>query len=177
MRCARYCKIIVLLVFFLSVPVLAFGLELESPAFNAGETIPVRYTGQGENISPELMWSDVPEGTKSFVLFLDDPDAPMGNWIHWVVFDIPGNVTKLEEDIPKKHVFADGMKQGMNSFRWVGYGGPCPPPGPAHRYIFSLYALDTVLDLKPGATKGEVVRTMQGHILASNRLTGMFGRK
>lgn len=152
----------------------ADALDLKSPAFNDNETIPVKYTCKGDDISPALAWDGVPEGTKSFVLIMDDPDAPMGTWIHWVMYNIPGSESGLEEKIPGRLKLDNGTLQGINSFRWAGYGGPCPPSGPAHRYIFKLYALDTKLELKPGASKGDVLRAMQGHVLGEASLTGMF---
>ena len=155
----------------------AFGLELKSSAFNEGDTISLKYTGKGENISPPLSWSDVPKGTKSFVLIMDDPDAPMGSWIHWVAYDIPSTVTGLGEGILQDALLPDGTKQGINSFRWTGYGGPNPPPGKPHRYVFSLYAVDIVLEgIPPAANKGIVLRAIQGHVLGMASLMGTFGR-
>jgi Raf kinase inhibitor-like YbhB/YbcL family protein len=152
----------------------SFALELRSSAFKDGEYIPVRYTGRGEDISPALEWTGVPRGTKSFALIMDDPDAPMGTWIHWVVYNIPADATGLKEDIPPRAVLDDGTAQGINSFRRPGYGGPYPPPGPAHRYVFTLYAIDTELNLSLGANKGTVLRAIQGHILGRARLIGLF---
>ena len=154
----------------------ARSLELSSDAFDAGGRIPARFTGQGEDISPALAWSGAPEGTKSFALIMDDPDAPMGTWVHWVIYNIPGSSTGLGEDVPLDEVLGDGARQGTNSFRRIGYGGPNPPPGPAHRYIFTLYALDAELDIAPGAEKREVLAAMKGHILAQASLKGTFGR-
>lgn len=153
-----------------------FCLELKSSAFEGGAEIPDRYTGAGEDVSPPLSWSDVPDGTRSFILTMDDPDAPMGTWIHWVVYNIPGTSTSLKEDLPRKMLLSDGTKQGINSFRWFGYGGPHPPPGRAHTYVLTLYALDTVPDVISGANKGTVIRAAQGHVLDSAQLTGTFGR-
>lgn len=155
----------------------AFGLQLASPAFDEGEEIPIEYTGKGENVSPPLSWSGVPEGTKSFVLIMEDPDAPMGTWIHWVVYDIPSAATGLEKDVSQDAVLPDGTKQGLNSFRWTGYGGPNPPPGKPHRYVFSLYAVDIKLEnIPPASSRGKVLRAIQGHVLGWARLTGIFGR-
>lgn len=155
-----------------------FCLELRSGSFSDGGLIPAEYTYRGGNVSPQLAWSDAPEGTRSFVLIMDDPDAPIGEWIHWVVYDIPPTATGLNAGVPQDPQLTDGTKQGINSFRMIGYGGPSPPPGPAHRYIFTLYALDTVLqDMPPAANKGDVLRAIQGHILGQTTLTGMFGRK
>ncbi len=152
-------------------------LELRSDAFEDGGDIPVRYTCLGEDVSPGLNWSDVPAGTQSFVLIVDDPDAPFGTWVHWVAYDIPKDAAGLKEDVPKKFMLDNGTRQGFNSFRRIGYGGPCPPPGRPHRYVFRLYALDTVLRLGPGAGKGALTRAMRGHVLNEARLTGRFGRK
>ncbi len=155
---------------------IAYCLELRSGAFEGGGNIPARYTCLGENVSPGLSWSGVPAGAQSFVLIMDDPDAPAGTWVHWVIYDILKDAGGLKENVPKRPVLADGARQGMNSFRRVEYGGPCPPPGPAHRYVFTLYALDVVLGLAPGASKETVMRGMKGHILGKATLTGMFGR-
>ncbi|MDD4012874.1 MAG: YbhB/YbcL family Raf kinase inhibitor-like protein [Candidatus Omnitrophica bacterium] len=156
----------------------AFSLELRSPAFEEGGKIPDKHTCVGENVSPQLFWDDVPEGTKSFVVLMDDPDAPMGNWVHWVVFDIPGSAKGIVENVLPEAALPDGAKQGMNSFRWPGYGGPCPPPGSRHRYVFTLFALDSLLDGVPAlASRSTVIRAMQGHILGTAELTGTYGRE
>ena len=154
----------------------ADGLELKSPAFKEGGTIPERYTCKGDNISPPLEWTGVPDGAKSFALIMDDPDAPMGTWVHWVIYNIPGSASMLKENIPRDSELTSGARQGANSFRWIGYGGPCPPKGPAHRYVFKLCALDEELDLPAGATKGVLLMRMDGHVLDETRLTGLFQR-
>ena len=151
-------------------------MNIESAAFKNGEYIPNQYTCKGVDISPEIKWSDLPKNTRSLVLIMDDPDAPMGTWVHWVVYNIPANVKSLNEEFSKKAILDDGTAQGMTSFRRIGYGGPCPPPGPAHRYFFKLYALDTVLDLPPGVIKGEVEKAMEGHIIESAEIMGLFKR-
>ena len=153
----------------------ALSLELSSTSFSNGGDIPVRYTGRGVDISPEMTWRDVPEGTESFVLISDDPDAPMGSWIHWVVYDIPADVTGLEEDVPSVDVLDNGARQGTTSFGSIGYGGPAPPPGPPHRYIFTLYAVDKKLGLPSGAGKKEVLNAIKGHVLAQAEYMGLFG--
>lgn len=153
------------------------SFQIKSPAFENGQPIPVKYTGQGKDVSPPLEWSGAPAGTKSFALINDDPDAPVGTWVHWVIYDIPANATNLAENIPAKETLPDGSKQGLNDWGRVGYGGPMPPPGKPHRYFFKLYALDTVLNLKPRATKAELLRAMQGHILAQAELMGTYQRK
>lgn len=150
-------------------------MEIKSEAFGAGKHIPAQYTGLGADISPDLKWGDAPEGTLSFVMIMDDPDAPLGTWVHWVVYNIPAGSGGLKKNLPKVKNLDNGTTQGINSFREIGYGGPHPPPGPAHRYVFKLYALDTVLGLSPGASKEEVTRAMKGHVLEEANLTGMFG--
>lgn len=151
-------------------------MELKTNAFSEGGLIPLKHTGLSSDVSPELAWSDAPEGVKSFVLIMDDPDAPMGTWVHWVVYDIPSSSSGLEEGVPKQAVLGDGTKQGVTSFREVGYGGPNPPPGKPHRYIFTLYALDAVLNMEPGADKSKVLKAIKGHVLDEATLTGKFGR-
>lgn len=153
------------------------SIHLSSPAFADGKEIPTVHTGQGRDISPPLQWSGVPANAKSLVLIADDPDAPMGTWTHWVLYDLPATTTALAADVPKTQYLPNGAKQGLNDFRRLGYGGPMPPPGKPHRYFFKLYALDTVLDLKPGASKQEVERAMEGHILAQGQLMGTYQRR
>jgi hypothetical protein len=148
---------------------------LESRSFKNGQEIPQHFTCDSDNISPQLSWSDVPEGTKSFVLIADDPDAPMGTWVHWVMYDIPGAQRELDENIPKVKQLANGAKQGENDFREIGYGGPCPPGG-THRYFFKLYALKAELSQLPGLTKDMVEKKMNRHILDSAELMGTYSR-
>ncbi len=150
-------------------------MKLTSPAFEEGGKIPPQYTCDGKDISPPLQWSEVPAGTKSFALICDDPDAPMGTWVHWVIFNIPDSVRQLPEAVPTTEHLKDGSMQGTNDFKRSGYGGPCPPGG-THRYYFKLYALDTVLNLKAGATKAQLLEAMKGHILAEAQLMGKYGR-
>jgi len=152
-------------------------MQLTSTAFSQGETIQAKYTCDGENLSPPLKWSGAPSGVKSFAVIADDPDAPVGTWVHWVVFDVAATTTELPEGLPKSQFLPGGAKQGLNDFKHLGYGGPCPPPGKPHRYFFKLYALDSVLDLKPGATKKEVERAIEKHILAQGELMGLYKRK
>lgn len=146
------------------------AITITSPAFRDGDTIPKKYTCDGEDISPPLAWTGVPEGTQSLALIVDDPDAPAGTWVHWVLYDIPGNLDLLSEDCAGIGVDC------VSDFRRPGYGGPCPPRGKPHRYFFKLYALDTKLKLPPGARKAEVERAMQGHVLAQGQLIGKYGR-
>jgi Raf kinase inhibitor-like YbhB/YbcL family protein len=156
---------------------LPMTMEVTSSAFQAGQTIPTKYTCEGADISPPLQWSGVPAGAKGLALICDDPDAPVGTWVHWVLYDLPITATDLAENVPALETLSSGAKQGMNDFKRVGYGGPCPPPGKPHRYYFKLYALDAALLLKPRASKQGVLRAMDGHILAEARLSGTYQRK
>ena len=151
-------------------------MQIQSSAFPAGGTIPQRYTCDGNDISPSLSWAEPPAGTQSLALIFDDPDAPAGTWDHWVLFNIPATVRSLSEGIPPNEVVEGVGTQGNNSWRRLGYGGPCPPKGSTHRYEFKLYALDTALDLDPGASKRDLEKAMSGHILATGQLLGRYGR-
>lgn len=152
-------------------------MQLTSSAFKDGEAIPAQFTCQGRNISPPLIWSGVPGAAKSLALIVDDPDAPSGVWVHWVLYDLPSSTNELSEDVPKSQHIPGGATQGLNDFKHLGYGGPCPPPGKPHRYFFKLYALDKILELKPGASKQDVERAMQGHVLAEGQLMGTYQRR
>ena len=154
----------------------ARSMELRSSAFQSGADIPRKYTCDGTDLSPPLRWENAPSSTKSFALIADDPDAPVGTWVHWVVYDLPARSSELQEGMPATETFSGGAKQGVNDFRKVGYGGPCPPPGLAHRYFFKLYALDVESLLKPRATKQQLFDAMKGHILAEAQLMGRYGR-
>jgi hypothetical protein len=154
----------------------AMTLKLTSGGFEPGGTIPKKFTCDGPDVSPALNWSDPPAGTQSFALIADDPDAPVGTWVHWVLYDLPADTRSLAENLPKQEQLSNAARQGRNDFRRIGYGGPCPPPGKPHRYFFKLYALDTKLSLKAGAAKAEVERAVQGHILAQGELMGRYGR-
>ncbi len=149
----------------------AASIELTSPAFTHEAAIPERYTCNGEDVSPALSWGEPPAGTQSFALVVDDPDAPGGTWNHWVFFNISASIRSLPEAFPSGDSFPDGSMSGKNSSGNTGYGGPCPPSG-THRYFFKLYALDEVLAIAPGATKGELEKAMVGHILAQGELMG-----
>jgi len=151
-------------------------MELTSTAFAQGEPIPRKYTCDGEDISPPLRWSDPPQGTQSFALIADDPDAPMGTWVHWVLYNLPAEARTLPEGIPAQAELPGGGQHGQNSWRRLDYGGPCPPSG-THRYFFKLYALDTALDLDPGASKEQLLKAMEGHILAHAELMGTYARQ
>jgi len=148
---------------------------LRSSAFNEGEMIPKQYTCDGQDISPPLAWNDPPEDTKSLALVCDDPDAPMGTWVHWVLYGLPPTIRELPESQPSQKQLDNGAKQGTNDFRAIGYGGPCPPGG-THRYYFKLYALDTELNLDPGKTKPELLTAMEGHVIAEGQLMGKYKR-
>jgi Raf kinase inhibitor-like YbhB/YbcL family protein len=147
---------------------------LTSPAFAAGAVIPERYTCRGENVSPPLSWSNPPAGTQSLVLIMDDPDAPLGTWVHWVVYYIPANVRALEENIQNGHRYDDvALAFGKNSWGEAAYSGPCPPSG-THHYVFRLYALDIVPDLTEMAERKVVEAAVQGHVLGYSELIGIF---
>jgi len=150
-------------------------IRIMSAAFEEGGKIPRKYTCDGADISPPLGWTSVPEGTKSLALISDDPDAPLGTWVHWVIFNLPPNIKELPENVPPQMELKNGAKQGKNDFRKIGYGGPCPPGG-VHRYYFKLYALDKVLNLEAGATKAQLLKAMEGHILADGQLMGKYER-
>ncbi|MBA7656850.1 hypothetical protein ES703_64777 [subsurface metagenome] len=152
------------------------ALELSSSAFQEGGEIPTKYTCEGQDVSPAITWGEPPAGTQSLALIVDDPDAPVGVFTHWVLFNLPADSRGLPEAMPTQAQLPDGSLQGKNDFGKIGYGGPCPPPGRPHRYQFTLYALDQTLDLKAGASKKQVLDAMQGHILAQGRLTGTYQR-
>ena len=154
------------------------AFTLTSTAFRDGAAIPVKHTCDGLDVSPPLAWSGAPAGTRSFALIADDPDAPAGSWVHWVVYNLPAAVAELPENVAKVEALdLGGARQGRNDFRRPGYGGPCPPPGPAHRYFFTLYALDTPLTLKAGAQRKDVETAMEGHVLGSAQLLGTYARR
>jgi len=153
------------------------SLELTSDAFVNGQSIPAKYACVGKNISPGLAWNEPPAGTQSFALIVDDPDAPFGTWVHWVLFNIPADRRSLEEDLPitEKNVDPNAIYVGKNSSGNTRYDGPCPPSG-THSYYFKLYALDNVINLLPGATKEQVLKEMKGHIRAQGELMGTFSK-
>ena len=152
------------------------SIQITSTAFSEGQPIPQKYTCQGSDFSPPLVWTNTPPNTKSFALIVDDPDAPAGIWVHWVLYDLPATATGLAENTPKSEQLPDGAKQGLNSGSRLGYGSPCPPSGKPHRYFFKLYALDAPLNLKPGATKKDLLKAMEGHVLAEGQLMGTYQR-
>ncbi len=157
------------------------SFTLTSPAFKDGQRIPKAHTCDGDDLSPTLRWSGWPEKTKSFALIMDDPDAPAGTWVHWVLYDVLAGRRDVAEGLAKDEEVMAGAKQGacwgVDSFERVGYYGPCPPPGWPHHYRFKLYALSRVLGLKPRATKAEVLAAMKGAVLAETELVGVYERK
>ena len=146
-----------------------------SAAFVMGAVIPNEHTCS-KGISPPLSWSQVPTGTKSIAVLCDDPDAPSGDWVHWVLFNLPPDLQQLEAHVPRSPNLPNGAIQGINDYHRNGYDGPCPPPGKKHRYFFKIFALDTRLELDSSARKEDLVEAMQGHILAKGALMGLFGR-
>jgi Raf kinase inhibitor-like YbhB/YbcL family protein len=153
------------------------SFQLTSDAFANGQSIPAKYSCIGKNISPALTWTDPPAGTQSFALIVDDPDAPIGIWVHWVLFNIPSDKRELQENLPitGKNVDPNAIYVGKNSSGSTSYQGPCPPSG-THRYYFKLYALDMLVSLLPGATKEQLLKEMKGHILAQAELMGTFSK-
>jgi Raf kinase inhibitor-like YbhB/YbcL family protein len=152
-------------------------LYLKTSAFKPGSEMPPQLTCEGEDLSPSLQWGGAPKGTQSFALIAEDPDAPSGTFTHWVLYDLPASTTEIPQGIPRRDHLGFGGLQGTNDFGKIGYGGPCPPAGNPHRYFFKLYAMDTVLGLKPGAKKQEVERAMEGHVIAQAEIMGKYQRK
>ncbi len=151
-------------------------LNLASSSFDSGAAIPARYTCDGTDASPELKWTSAPPATKSFALIAIDPDAPVGEFVHWVIYNIPAASRELTEGQSTREELHDGSLQGRNDFGGIGYGGPCPPGSSPHRYVFRLYALDATLSLQAGATRTRVEKAIAGHILAHGELTGRYRR-
>jgi Raf kinase inhibitor-like YbhB/YbcL family protein len=155
------------------------GFQIESNTFTDGQMIPALYTCAGKNFSPELKWKGVPAKTKTFALVCEDPDALLQTWVHWVIFNIPvkkalpGDIYELLENFPRDAKLTNGIQQGANDFKKIGYDGPCPPSG-IHRYYFKLYALDCVLDLPSGIMKSQLEKAMKGHVLAWTQMMGTF---
>jgi hypothetical protein len=150
-------------------------MKLFSPAFAEGQKIPPKYTADGDDVSPPLQWEDLPHGTESLALICDDPDAPMGTWVHWLIWNIPTSVLTLAENVPSEKQLANGIRQGVNDFGRIGYGGPAPPSG-THRYFFRLYALDGLLNVPAGASRHLLEKGMKGRILAQAQLMGTYSR-
>lgn len=152
------------------------SLAITTKSFSPGSAIPKNSTCDGADVSPELSWSGAPDGVQSFALIADDPDAPVGLWTHWLIWNIPAHNAELPKGVPKIETLSDGARQGRNDFQRIGYGGPCPPPGKPHRYFFKLYALSAKLELKAGAGRNELEAAMKNHILAQGELMGTYGR-
>jgi Raf kinase inhibitor-like YbhB/YbcL family protein len=152
------------------------SFAVKSPAFSNGGEIPRRFTCSGEDVSPGVSWSDLPQKAHSVALVADDPDAPGGTWTHWVIWNIPVGANSLPEAVPARESLENGARQGRNDFNRIGYGGPCPPPGRPHRYFFRLYALDMNLDVNAGASRSELENAMKAHIVAQAEWMGMFKR-
>jgi len=151
-------------------------IQITTTAFAEGQPIPEKHAFENKDLSPALQWSGVPPAAKSLALICDDPDAPMGTWVHWVIYDLPPTTSGLPEGLAKSVELPDGVKQGVNDYKKTGYGGPCPPPGKPHRYFFKLYALDAMTGLKAGVTKKDLLKAMEGHVLAEGQLMGTFQR-
>lgn len=151
-------------------------ISISLDGFNEGDMIPDKFTCEGKDVSPPISWTGIPAFTKSIALIMDDPDAPGGTFVHWVLYNLPSDTLKLPESIPLNKTLTDGSMQGMTDFGRPGYGGPCPPPGKQHRYYFKVYALDEKLDLQPPASKRQVESAMKGHILAQGELMGKYQR-
>ncbi len=172
----------VILLLLLALPVAgqegakAMTFSITSPAFAPGSAIPRSFTADGLDVSPALAWADPPAGTVTFALICDDPDAPAGTWVHWLIWNLPAAARGLPQGVPTTKTLADGSAQGKNDFGRFGYGGPSPPRGKPHRYYFRLYALKEKLALAAGATRRELDRAMEGKVLASADLMGTYGR-
>jgi Raf kinase inhibitor-like YbhB/YbcL family protein len=151
-------------------------LDVTSPAFGDNDRIPVRYTADGDDMSPPLRWQGAPEGVAEYAVICEDPDAPHGTFIHWVIYNIPGNYDHLDDGIMQVSELDNGAMQGKNSFGKFGYGGPAPPKGKPHRYEFKVYALGAKLDLPTGITRDELVKAMDGYVVAKGKLTGLYSR-
>jgi Raf kinase inhibitor-like YbhB/YbcL family protein len=151
-------------------------MQVSSPAFDDGQTIPAKYTADGADKSPELRWGGAPANAQSFALICEDPDAPRGTWTHWVLFNLPADTTNLPEGTAADKELPNGARQGKNDFGKIGYGGPSPPKGPPHRYYFKVYALDAKLDLPAGATRKQLLDAIKGHVQAEGQVMGKYGR-
>jgi hypothetical protein len=155
----------------------AMSLDVESPAFQQGEPIPMRYTCDGQDVSPPLRWSGVPETAVTLAVLAEDPDAPHGLWVHWVLYGLEASRSGLPEGVPTREAVLDGALQGRNDFKKIGYGGPCPPAGQRHRYFFRVYALDERPDLGASASRSDLLSAMEGHVVAEGHLMGTYRRK
>jgi Raf kinase inhibitor-like YbhB/YbcL family protein len=158
-----------------TAPEKTMSIQLTSVAFKEGQPIPRQYTCDGVNVSPPLEWAGVPKTAKTIAIIVDDPDAPAGTWVHWVLYNLPAENIGMVENLPATETLKAGGFQGKNDFEKIGYGGPCPPSG-THRYFLKIYALDADLPLKAGATKAEVEKAMAGHIVGQGQLMGTYRR-
>jgi Raf kinase inhibitor-like YbhB/YbcL family protein len=171
-----------LLLFVLGFPLLgtcapeSWSMEITSSAFQNNGNIPRAYACDGADLSPPLAWQNAPSGSATFALIVDDPDAPAGIWVHWLLYELPGSAKEIAAGIARSEMLPNGAKQGINDFGRVGYGGPCPPPGSAHRYSFKLYALDAHVTLKPRATKNQLLDAIQGHTIGTAEIVGRYNR-
>ncbi len=152
------------------------SLEIKSSAFQPGGTMPRKNTCDGNDLSPQLSWSNPPSGTRAFALIVDDPDAMGGAWVHWVIYDLPADTREMAEGVPTTEALSNRAKQGINDFHKIGYGGPCAPQGQTHRYVFKLYALDAPTGLQPRATKQQLLKAIENHVLAEGELIGRYKR-
>jgi Raf kinase inhibitor-like YbhB/YbcL family protein len=180
--CGRKMKLLVIAWFWVCVGLCAASgepskLTVTSAAFESGQPIPVKYSCQADDTSPPLKWEGAPASTKSFALICDDPDAPGGTWVHWVIYNQPPDAPALPENTAKSETLPNGAAQGRNSFGNIGYGGPCPPGGKAHRYFFKVYALDVALTLKEHPDNERLLASMKGHIVAQGQLMGTYQRR
>lgn len=164
------------IIFLLCWGGISLAFEIESPVFGPDEIIPLAYTCSGRDISPSLRWKDAPANTMSFAIICDDPDAPGGSWVHWVIYNIAPHLDEMLEAVPQQKELENGVVQGFNDFHRIGYNGPCPPKGKPHRYIFTMYALDTMFHFQGEVNKPALLKAMEGHILAQASLTGKYGR-
>ncbi len=165
-----------LIFLMLFIPASAFALEIRSASFENAAKIPSKYTCDAQDLSPAFIWSDCPSGTRSFVLICSDPDAPIKPWTHWVIFNIPADKRSLPVGIQKAGRLDDGSIQGINDFGKAGYGGPCPPAGKPHRYLFTLYCLDIILDPNEKSGKDDILRQIKGNVLDEAKTSGVYGR-
>jgi len=151
-------------------------LDVKSPAFGYAKSMSDKFTCDGADISPPLEWKNAPAGTRTFAVICETPDAPAGNWVHWVIYDIPADAAKLNEAVAKKEQLENGARQGKNDYDQIGYGGPCYPAG-EHRFFFRVYALDVTTNLRAGVTRDQLLQAMQGHILAEGVLMSVYARE
>jgi Raf kinase inhibitor-like YbhB/YbcL family protein len=153
------------------------SMTISSESFEPGHDIPMKYTCDGEDMSPQLSWDGAPEGTETFTLIMDDPDAPGRTFTHWVLYNISASRSELPEGVTAEKLVKKGCSQALNDFRMAGYGGPCPPPGKPHHYHFKLYALNTELDVPSGMPRSAIEAAMRGHVLAETEIVGLYKRK